>query len=1304
MEKERNAKGLLRRALWTMLFMLFSVGVYAQDITVRGSVVDQNGDPVIGASVKAAGAKVGAVTNADGEFLIKCPANSQLEVSYIGFATQTVNASDNVSIVMSEDVNGLNEVVVTALGIKKDARKVGYAVSQVKAEDLVKTGAPNFASALYGKAAGVRVQAAPGGNVSAVSMTVRGLTSISGNTQPLIVLDGVPIRNGNTNNEGYWDNQRIRSNGLVDINPEDIESISVLKGAAATALYGSEGNNGVVMITTKKGTNGTGTRVDFNANVSWDKLAYMPDMQTEFGPGYDNWAFGDNANEQALTGFRQVRVDRQGNTITTPNRETYYSYGARFDGNKKVTYFDGTERPFLPIGGNQWDEVFRIGFNQNYNVAIMNGSEHSNIRFSYSYQDVKSMQYNSNNNKHNFNLTGAFDIAKNLKLNYSATYLSQYIKNRPYRISRIVCNYSGMFGPFTDVKYIREHTMTSLGYFNSVYAGNGGTTNTLTPDEQFLYTPMGSTSLMSEYFWNILGKTQEENHNRLIASVNPTWEIVPGLTLSARVATDFTSDKQENKNYSENSHIFSSNGEFSDYYGLQNSRYEIVYGDAMLSYDKIFADKHNIQASLGYNARKESYFLSSVGTSKGLSQENWFNLNASVGTKSAGSGESHLLRTGAFATATYGFDNWAYLEGSIRNEKTSTLKKGNNSFWYPSVSASIIFTEMLKENNPAWYDYGKIRVSYGIVGNDPGVYFANNAFSQGTLQYGANSIVYNYIDTSVGNESLRPEKKKEFEIGIESKFFKNRLGFELTYYNNDIQDQLLPTSAAAAMGARNMWMNIGDLTNKGLEFAAYGTPVETRNFRWDLRGNIAWNKNEVKKLADGLDVLSHSNFDNGAATLESHVGEPMGDFYSYVHKHVYRMSDGSLMTTGEELDKVLEDGTLSVKEDLGKLTQDGYYVTDTSKRRKVGNAMPKLVGGFGTSLTWKNFTLDMAFDFRVGGDVMNLPWQYYMDTGIIKDALGARDGQTGGIYYYCDVVDGSQSIDNVSSIHVIDAPANYQRGVTKVGDSYVWDNGVIQKGVNADGTPNNVVVTQFGINDMQYGWCGGAGPTQTYEEAIQDNSYVKCREISLAYTLPRKFTSKFACDNITISAFARNPFYIYRALKLFDAETTDGTNWVYQAQVGGSTASARTFGVSLRASFGGTAKKKKASAAVVQSQPRYVEKVVEKVVEKPVIKEVIKEVVKENVEKVPGTCIANFAVNSAEIRNTADLDAIPAGSTVEIVGYASPEGASNANMTLAQRRADSVAKYLEKKGVKVARSTAKGEDLSDFRIAIVTVK
>ncbi|MBQ4414399.1 MAG: SusC/RagA family TonB-linked outer membrane protein, partial [Prevotella sp.] len=940
---------------------------------------------------------------------------------------------------------------------------------------------------------------------------------------------------GNTNNEGYWDNQRIRSNGLVDINPEDIENISILKGAAASALYGSEAANGVVMITTKKAAKGTGTRVNFSANVSWDKIAYMPDMQTEFGPGYDNWAWGSNSDEKALTGFYKRFVDRNGNTITTP-LPVYYNYGPRYDSSKKVTYFDGTERAYEAIGGNQWNEVFRTGFNQNYNVAITNSSERSNIRFSYNFNDVKPMQFNSANHKHNFNVNGTFDITNTIKLNYTATYQKQFIKNRPYRISRIVQNYSGMFGSFTDVKYIREHTMTSLGYLNSVYAANGGTTNTLTPDEQFLYSPLGAGSLMSEYFWNILGKEQLEDHQRFIGSINPTWEIIPGLTLSARVATDLTSDKIENQNRSENAHIFSTNGQYSDAYALENSKYEIVYGDVMLSFDKTFADVHNVQANFGYNARQETYYMSSVSTSQGLSQENWFNLAASVGTKNANMHKQDMLRTGMFLTASYGYDNWAYIEGTIRNEKTSTLKKGNNSFWYPSASASILFTELMKDNKPAWYDYGKIRTSYGIVGNAPEIYRANLAYSQGNLQHG-DTYIYNYMSTSVGNESIKPEKKYEFEIGLESKFFNNRLGFEFSYYHNDIKDQILQTTSAYSMGAQSMLMNVGELTNSGAEFSIYGTPFENKDWRVDLRANIAVNKNKVKKLADGLDVLSHANWDNGAATLESHVGEPMGDFYTYTWK------------TDENGNRIVG--------------EDGLYITDTSERHKVGNAMPDAVGGFAASVSYKNFTLDMSFDYRIGGDVINQPWQYYMDTGIIQDAVGARDYQSGGIFYYST----TENVDDKASIVRVDPSQvpNYQRGVTMIDGHYVWDNGVIQPGVKEDGTPNDIITTQFAINDSQYGW--GTSATQSYQEAIQKNSYVKCREISLSYQLPTQWTKRFGCSNLTVSAFARNPFYLYRTLKLFDSETTDGTNWIYQAQVGGSTASARTFGVSLRASF-----------------------------------------------------------------------------------------------------------------------------------------
>ena len=1110
-----------------------------QDETCKGIIKDATGEAVIGASVLVKGTSNGTVTDIDGNFSLKgVKKGTTLRISYVGYEPQEVvyNGKD-LDIVLKDDSKALDEVVVTALGIKKDAKKLGYAVSSINADELTKTGGANLAAGLYGKATGVRIQSAPGGGTSAVSISVRGLSSITGNTQPLLILDGVPIHNGNTNNNDYWSNQRINSNGLVDINPEDIENISILKGAAASALYGSEAANGVVMITTKKGQKGGGTHVDFSANVSFDKVAYMPEIQKQYGPGYDNWGIGSDKDQTALTGFRNTRFDRQGKNITTTNRETYYSWGAAYDANKKVTYFDGTERAYTPIDHNQWADIFRTGVNQTYNLALTNSTERNSLRFSYTYNDVQSMQYNSNNNKHNFNLNGTFDVTKNIKLNYAATFTSQYIKNRAYRISRLVCNYSGMFGGFTDVKYIREHTMTSLGYMNSIAKINGGSDQTLTPDEQFLYSPNGSTSLMSEYFWNIFGKTQEENHTRFIGSVNPTWDIIPGLKLSARVATDITTNKIENKNSAETAHVFSTTGQYSDSYGLSNDQYSIVYGDVMLMFDKTFGEKHNITANAGWNGRRETYYQSSVSTSNGLSQENWFNLAASVGTKQASMSKQDLLRTGMFLTASYGYDNWAYLEGTIRQEKTSTLSNGNNSFWYPSVSASVLYTELLKDKCPSWWNYGKVRASYGVVGNAPELYAANLAYSMGSLNKD-NTYTYVYVPTTVGNESIKPETKYEFEIGIENKFFNNRLGMEFSYYYNDIKDQILSTTAAASMGGQSMLMNVGELTNKGIELSVYGTPVQNKDWRWELRGNLAWNKNTVKKLADGLDVLSHLTQDNGAASLESHVGEAMGDWYAYT----WKTDDNGNYIIGS----------------------DGLRIADKTERHKVGNAMPKLTGGFGTSLSYKNWALDVSFDFRFGGDVLNLPWQYMMDTGTIEDAVGVRDGSTGGIYYYStsDDVTKKSTIVRVTDQNIINS---YKRGETMVDGHYVWDNGVIQQGVKEDGTPNDIIVTQFEINDSQYGW--GTGANQSYAEAIQKNSYIKCREISLAYTLPTSITKKFACSNLTISAFARNPFYLYRTLKLFDSETTDGTSWIYQSLVGGSTASARTFGFSLRASF-----------------------------------------------------------------------------------------------------------------------------------------
>lgn len=360
---------------------------------------------------------------------------------------------------------------------------------------------------------------------------------------------------------------------------------------------------------------------------------------------------------------------------------------------------------------------------------------------------------------------------------------------------------------------------------------------------------------------------------------------------------------------------------------------------------------------------------------------------------------------------------------------------------------------------------------------------------------------------------------------------------EFNFYSNTIKDQILNVSSAASMGALTMLMNVGELSNKGIELNVYGTPIENKDWKWDLRANVAWNRNKVNKLADGLDVLNHANIDGGAASLESHVGEAMGDWYTYTWK------------TDENGNRIIG--------------ENGLYVLDGSERHKVGNAMPKVTGGFGTSLSYKNFTLDMAFDFRFGGDVINAPWQYMMNAGTITDAIGVRDHETGGLFYYSD----TEKMEDKSSIHIVDASqvGNYKRGETMINGHYVWDNGLILPGVKEDGTPNDIVVTQEEANEAHYGW--GTDPNMSYQDAIQKNSYIKCREISLGYTLPVTLTKKFACNRVMVSGFVRNPFYIYRTLKLFDSETSDATNWVYQAQVGGSTASARTFGFSVRASF-----------------------------------------------------------------------------------------------------------------------------------------
>ncbi len=1086
-----------------------SNGVNQGKNVVNGIVTDELG-PVAGASVSIKGTTHGTITDLDGKFKLSVPDGATILISFIGYTPQTIEykgeATINVKLVT--DSKAIDEVVVTALGIKKDAKKLGYAVSTISADQLIKTGTPNFATSLYGKAAGVRIQAAPGGSTSAVSINIRGISSITGTNQPLLIIDGVPVRNGDANTSGYWDNQRVSSNGLVDVNPEDIENLSILKGASASALYGSEAANGVVLITTKSGKGSKGLGVDFNATFSVDKVAYMPELQTTFGPGNAHeWVTGDWWDNG---GFRKETY--KGTEYMRPQYEHTRQFGPRYDG-RDVIYWDGSVRKYEANEGNQWNNLFRLGFNQNYNLSIVKGSENSNLRFSYTYTDELNVQRNSKNNKHNFSLSGSTTVSKNFKVDYTANYLRRNINNRPYRISRITNNFGGMFGSFDDTALMWDKTTTSLGYLNVV-----GSAQTPTPDESILFNGVGSWSgLVGEYFWNIKGKEQIEDNNRFMASVTPTINIVDGLTLRGRLSTDLTVENIENMNKSEKPLAFGPTGGYS----ISNRRYEIYYGDVLLMYDKKLTDKIGLMANVGYQARNESVYQVSASTDGGLSVENWFHLNASTKTKNTSMYKSDYVKQALLGMMTLSYDDYLFLEGTIRQEKSSTMPTGNNSFVYPSANASFIYTQALRKYLPDWYNYGKVRASWGIVGNAAAIYQANFAYNQNSLS----GFIYNEVPGNLGNEKIRPEEKHEIEFGIENKMFNNRLGFEVSYYTNTVKDQILKTTTPTSSGANSILQNVGELKNSGLEVSMFGTPIETKDWRLELRGNVSFNKNTVTKLMDGVDELEHRNID-GAVTVVSRVGEPMGDIYSFVAK------------TDAAGNKIVD--------------ESGLYSVDYSKRVKVGNAMPKVVGGFGTSLSYKNLFFDATLDFRVGGAVLNTPYQYMMGRGNLIESLKYRGLENGGLAYYYT---GNVPTGDKMPVTGTSGP-NGER---------VYEDGLILPGVKADGTKNDKMVSSEVYYTSTYNW--GASGNVDYSNSIFENTFVKVRELSLGYSFPKKIAKQLKCNNFTVSVFGRNLFYLYKNLPAFDAEATDGTNWISQTDIGGSTATTRSFGLSLRASF-----------------------------------------------------------------------------------------------------------------------------------------
>jgi len=1115
------------------LVVISSAGFSLVDIIVKGLVTDEKNSPLVGASIKIKGTGLGTTSNANGEFSLKIPAHSTIVISHVGYQPMemVIDKDETINIQLQPGNKVLEDVVVTALGISKEKRALGYATSTIKSDVIGEAGTPNVVTALYGDIPGVKISAAPGGATSGVNVIIRGASSINYQQQPLLIIDGVPARNGDFNSN----NGRIGNNGIAEINPEDVESVTVLKGAAAAALYGSEASNGVILITTKSGKGKKGFTTEFNTYYDEDHIAYMPQFQTVRGPGhtidYSTLHTGNiNApNENGLdsAGWDHITYNGQAyrslvNSIgsagsTTPN----LYFGPVYDG-KPTLYWDHQVRPYLPQK-NGYADLWQTAHNHTTNIAFTNNTDKTTTRFSYTYAHTEGLSITSRNDKHNFSLNNTFRLTPSLTVQTIINYFNWHIHNRPTGTGNLLLSFGGALGPADNGKWYRNEYQTSLGY---KYV-TGKTTNSLTPDENIWFGNLKTNTL--DYVWDRLANNEDENENRINGILKVDLKLNKDLNFTVRASTDITNTLTYQKQRSSLPLALGNSGAY--IVGTLND--EIYYGDARLNYTRNLTKNINLNASAGYTVNYEKTLNNSISTSGGLSVENKFDLSATINPLAASSAQGYLLKDALFGIVNVSYKNYLYAEGTLRQDRTSTMPPGNNTFYYPAVNVSYILSDAFKL--PETINYLKVRASYGMVGNYPGQYISN-------VSYGLASVggyPYTTVNTGpYGNVNIKPERRHEAEAGVEGQVWKNRLGFDITYYYNKITGQITNLTLPYTTGATSILQNAGSLSNAGIEVNLTATPVRTKNFTWTVILNVTHNTNKLLSLASGQSEMLLGTFD-GEVAYKAKVGRPLGDYWAPT---IYQ-------TKGQNT-----------------INANGLYLLNYQQLQNVGNSQEKAVGGIRNALKYKNFGLNFSVDFKIGGSESTTALQWLTALGYTKNTLYAMDAAHGGISYYQTVNNGA--VQGVQT----------NAGIGPQGQT-VYHNGILLKGVQLDGTPNTVVVsspyfyrTEFNSGDASL---SSVGPTQGDLEYlyVATNTYFKFREIAFSYTLPTPILTKIHATNLSLSVFGRNLFYIYRTIKDADAEQfTSASGYGFQngsptSNLGNTNPSSRSYGVMLRANF-----------------------------------------------------------------------------------------------------------------------------------------
>ena len=1001
------------------LFMAF--GLNAQDITVSGTVKDNTGEPVIGAGVVVTGTTRGTSTDIDGKYTITCAPAAVLEFSFIGMETQNVAVGGRrtIDVVLQPDSEFLTESVVTALGITREKKTLGYAIQDVGGASLLDAHEANLANALTGKVAGVEIIRSSNGPGASSRIVLRGNNSLTSLNQPLIVVDGVPMDNfvGASNND-FWNPSADMGSGLQDINPEDVESMTVLKGASAAALYGSRAGNGVILITTKKGRQTPGLGITINGTVAFTTEFTRPAMQSEYGQG----TLGEYNNTSAL------------------------SWGPKITG-QSVTKWDDTTAPL-----QAFDNVkgfFGTGITDTENVTFSQQYGKTGIYASWTRTYDQSQVPGATLGRNNMMLRGTSTFGKDDKWHFDAKiqYIRIQANNRPISGSNVNANYM--------LKMYTMPVSVDIRDFKDAVDKNG---------EMFFFGP--TDRMGSNPWWYAKYSTNQDVRNRFLMNGSIGYDFTKWLTLELKAGTDMYFTETENKFYAGNKIAGSATGS----YGMGESRfYENNFSFLLKAQQDDIFGEFGASATLGGNLMdRESRGLSS--SQSPLLIPNLFDVNNGTNKPSVSESYNHRKMNSLYGSVQFNYGGWVFLDATLRNDWTSTLSPANRSYLYPSVSLAWVITDMIGKYSslPGWLSFAKARVSYAEVGNDMGPYQLYNVYTMGTDNFG-NPIVNS--QGTLYNEDVKNELIKSWEAGLDLRFFDSRVGLDLSWYKTNATNQLinLPISAVAYS---SMKVNAGNIQNSGWEAVLNVEPVRTRDFLWRSTLNFSNNKNLILDLAEGVEEYNLGGYDN--IKIVAKVGGGYGDIYGTKYARVEDENSpyyGKLILNGDGLP------------------------TAASGSHFLGNQNPIANMGWINSFTWKDLTASFQIDARIGGKMFS-------------GTLGTMENAGTAAW----TVDGREKM-------IVD-------GVVKDGDSYV---------VNTKETTAEKYWQQIS------GRAGGnLGIT---EENLYDATNVRLRNISLAYSLPKRLlANQNIFQSVKVGFSCTNVFMIYSKMRGLDPESIFATS------------------------------------------------------------------------------------------------------------------------------------------------------------------